>query len=78
MHRLSLKQIHLNSDARGILDFEQKEGKVWQARELISPTFVDGCPSFRSSGSRNCPLCMPLIIHHEVLDLTIHQEVLDV
>ena len=33
----------------------KKEGKVWQAPGVISPTFCDGCPSFRSSGSRNFP-----------------------
>ena len=50
IHRSLLRQIQLNSDAMGnpqilhntsTLNLEQKEGEVWQAHKLISPTFID-------------------------------------
>ena len=63
---------------------------MWKFPGLISPTCVDGCPSFSEFKIAELPdfiisgsgvvsshivllhddLCMPLIIHHEVRDLT--------
>ena len=85
MHRVLLRQIQMNSYEKGNpqipqikynVHLEQKEGKVWQALVLISPTFVDpwSCES-------SFVLC-PRSVRQEFLDhlrlLAISREVLHV